>query len=94
MEKKLPTKYMLRKWAKMTDENKHIEVRLKIAKFFGDTIGFEYMRFYEVFQHLQDFQYRFHHQSSPTVCLLTRYMIDEIEQVYGEEVACSVSGCL
>jgi hypothetical protein len=37
MEKKLPTKYMLRKWAKMTDE---------------------------------------------------------IEQVYGEEVACSVSGCL
>lgn len=88
----------LTKWADMTDNNEHIDVRIEICKKFkidkiddGAYPGWEILEAFKTEKKLHDF-YQCGNLSAE--CLVTRIMINEIQRVYGEEIADKVSACL
>lgn len=88
----------LNKWAEMTDENNHVEVRIEIAKYFHlDKIQdgfFRRMDFVDAFETEADLIGRTHHRNLPMSCITTRAMFSEIARQYGEDIAEKVWECL
>lgn len=99
---KIPSKELLKKWAKMTDENEHAAVRIEIAHYFGDSINPSNYRGYdgaigfeECFKDIQKIRTEYYEDNILSVSnLLTHYMLIRIESVYGDEVMEAVSKCL
>lgn len=96
---KAPNKFTLFNWSKMTDANEHFEVRIEIAKYFGDSINPENHQnpygFENSFKEIKDSVYSQKRNSIPSANnLLTELMIEAICRVYGEEVARKVNNTL
>lgn len=96
---KVPNKFTLFNWSKMTEANEHYEVRIKIARYFGDSInpdnhqnpyGFE-----SAFREIKECAYSQQRNLIPSANnLLTELMIEAIYRVYGEDVARRVNDTL
>jgi hypothetical protein len=92
------TEELLKKWADMTDNNEHIEVRIEIAKFFKiDKInddaypGWEVLSAFETEKKLHEY-----HKCGnlSAECIVTRVMFNMIAHKYGQEISDKVSKCL
>jgi len=91
-----PDKKTLDKWAKMTDENQHFEVRREIARFF--TVKPSNNRYFsDMFVEAFDELIRSRHFGCYPLraeILLTNSMFEEIRKKHGNEAADAALACL
>ncbi len=83
--------FFCKKWAKMTDDNFHTEVRLDIAMFFGLTA---FVNYWTTAKNLADKQGYIKATQLEKRSLQTVKMITQIHKSYGEEIANKVLNTL
>lgn len=95
-----PSKKLLEKWHDMTDNNEHAEVRIEIAKYFGDTLNptsyetpFGFEDAFKEIKQARSFD-KEGLQILITSNLLTKLMLERIFMVYGYNVYNAVNDCL
>lgn len=90
--KKRLTKTLLKKWAKMTDENNHREVRVEIADFFDQKSRADYFRKDAITWDEKEQTYVY--SNFGAYCDVAAMMLQEIKDTCGEEVYNLIRHCL
>ena len=87
------TSAQLMRWAQMTDENYHAEVRYEIARFLA-----QFSYYFDIYEHMflsyMNFAEEKLRGNFGVLCSLTDSMFEEIRKEFGEEVADKISKCL
>ena len=92
---------LLEQWAKMTDENQHIEVRIEIANFLAEyDKSFElYSNIFEVLKSHKDIAtkvrgYNINTDWLGNECAVTNPMFEDIKKIFGKKVEELITKCL
>lgn len=102
-KKNKPSTATLKKWKNLTEANLHGEVRQRIAVYFGDTIdpdlspegyGYHFRDAFDEINFLHGEQGSLSQGLGTARELLTKFMFEQIERVYGKEVKTAVHNCL
>lgn len=105
MEKKnnvIISSRLLDKWADMTENNEHIEVRIKIAQHIAKHFDKSFGLYVNMFKALKkqrdaviaDKTYCIKVDWLGNECAVTNLMFEDIEKYYGKELAEQIGACL
>jgi len=100
MKMKAPTEVQLKKWAMMTEDNEHGEVRVEIAEWFQSTKEWkencrvrDYVDSFKYIISVQKKEHYLPHELCEARCILTHSMIEDIGK-FDSKIADEICSCL